>query len=174
MKLTKQGALDLMKRRTAVVAVVVAALVLAMGALAFRSSSASAGAPAGKSEQPATQADAYRALNDPKRSGLEPKLASQLAGLGAQVVKADVTGVGRDAYPDYWAGGQYRPCCQSISVQAAGARRSATHPGMIEVIVAWSAQRLDNGPALTNQVETVTFEQLGTDWRPVHPELLSR
>jgi hypothetical protein len=89
------------------------------------------------------------------------------------VVEGDVTGVGRDVYPDYWAGGQYRPCCQSITVHAAGARRSGAHPGAVDVIVAWSAQRLNNGPALNDQTETITFRQLGSEWRPVHPQNLT-
>jgi hypothetical protein len=111
--------------------------------------------------------------NDPKRSGLDPKLAGRLAALGTKVVEGDVTGVGRDAYPDYWAGGQYRPCCQSITVRAACARRSGAHPGAIDVIVIWSAQRLNNGPALNDQTETITFRQLGSEWRPVHPQNLT-
>jgi hypothetical protein len=89
------------------------------------------------------------------------------------VVEADVTGVGRDAFPDYWAGGQYRPCSQSITVHATGARPSGTRPGMMQVIVAWSAQRTNNGPALNDQVETITFRPVGSDWQPVPPQLLS-
>jgi hypothetical protein len=165
----RQRTLDLIRRRTAVIAVVAAvAVVLAVGALAFRGSSAGAGA-----ERPTSQADLYKTLNDPKQSGLDPRLAARLAGQGAQIVTADVTGVGRDAYPDYWAGGNYRPCCSAITIHAAGARRSATHPNLIDVIVAWSAQRLNHGPALTNQTETITLRQTGPDWRPIHPELLN-
>jgi hypothetical protein len=166
----KQRTIDLMKRRTAVVVVVAVALVLAMAALAFRSATASAGGSS--SERPATQADVYKSLNDPKRSGLDPKVASQLAALGAKVVTADVTGVGRSAFPNYWSGGQYRPCCQSVIIHAAGARPAATRPGMVQVIVAWSAQRANNGPALDNQGETITFGRVGSNWEPVPAQYL--
>jgi hypothetical protein len=168
----KQRTIDLMKRRTAVVAVVAVALVLGLATLAFRASSASAHGPSGNSERPVTQADVYRALNDPKRSGMDPKLAVRLAALGAQVVSADVTGVGRSAFGNYWAGGQYRPCCQSITIHAAGARPSGAHPGAVEVIVAWSAHRTNNEPALSDQVSTITFRPVGSTWQPVPPQLL--
>jgi hypothetical protein len=166
----KQRTMDLVKRRTAVVVAVAVVLVLGMATLAFRSATASAGSSS--SERPTTQADVYKSLNDPKRSGLDPKLASQLAALGTQVVKADVTGVGRDAFPNYWAGGQYRPCCQSITIHAAGARPAGTRPGMVQVVVAWSAQRANNGPSLDNQLETITFGKVGTKWQPVPPQYL--
>jgi hypothetical protein len=169
--LMKQRTIDLVKRRTALVVALAVVLVLGMAALAFRSANASAGGSS--SERPATQADVYKSLNDPKRSGLDPKLASQLAALGTQVVKADVTGVGRNAFPNYWAGGDYRPCCQSVVIHAAGARPSGTRAGMVQVIVAWSAQRANNGPSLDNQVETITFGKVGSNWEPVPPQYLS-
>jgi hypothetical protein len=65
----KQRTIDLIKRRTAILAVVAIALALGMATLAFRGSAASARGPGGKSEQPVTQADIYKALNDPKRVG---------------------------------------------------------------------------------------------------------
>ena len=167
----KKRTVELLKRRTAIFAVVAAVLVLGLIALAFRGSSGSN--QGGGSEQPISQTDVLKNLNNPKQSGLNPKLASQLANLGTKVVVADVTGIGRELFPDYWANGQYRPCCDAIQIQGAGSRASGAHPGYIDVIVAWSARRLNGGPPLTRQVETITFHKVGANWQPVPPQYLN-
>jgi hypothetical protein len=144
-------------------------LALAVSALAPRSSAASAHARTGARhvDGPPSQSQVWQALNDPKRSGLNPALATRMADLGARLVEADVTGAGRDAFPGYWGDGGYRPCCRFGTIHAAGARPSAVHPGFIDVIVAWSAQRINGGAALTNQVQTVTFEPVAGGWQPL-------
>jgi hypothetical protein len=161
-----------MTRRTLVTATgALLALAVVVGTLVQRGSAASAHGRtvAAGADGPPSEAQVWQTLNDPKRSGLDPATATRLADLGSRLVEADITGAGRDAFPGYWGDGAYRPCCRAGTIHAAGARRSGVHPGFVDVTVVWSAQRLNGGAPLTNQVETVTFEPVAGGWRPLPP-----
>ncbi|GAC1309722.1 MAG: hypothetical protein NVSMB16_06270 [Acidimicrobiales bacterium] len=162
-----------MRSRRSLVVLVVAALAIlgAAGSVAVAASRTSASpkpsASAVTAEQDPTPDQVLTQLSDPKGSGLDPELARQLTAIGVGVVRADVTGVGRDAYPGYWTSSSYTPCCSSIREQGAGARPSITHPGDVEVTTVWDADRTDGGPALRRQQSIVRLHQGPSGWQPV-------
>jgi hypothetical protein len=83
---------------------------------------------------------AWAQLSDPGRSDLGPELARSVSRLGVAVLRADLTGEGRGAFGDYWAGDRRGPCCRRLEVHAAGASRQPGVEGMAQVTVVWSAE----------------------------------
>ena len=108
----------------------------------------------------------YRAqLSDPARSNLGAPMP-EASRLGAALVRADATGEGRDAFYGYWGSGRAQPCCADIVVHAAGA--SATrYPGVVQVAVIWSAQRI-GADAASEQTTVVYFARRGLELAAVH------
>jgi hypothetical protein len=127
---------------------------------------------AGIGEDAPTKAGYWAQLSDPARSDLGPAVAAETSRLGATLVRADVTGEGRDAFYGYWGAGRAQPCCAGVVVHAAGASSTA-HPDTVQVAVIWSATRLDGGPAVVEQTTVVYFARRGTHWVAVHSWELS-
>ncbi|GAC1590026.1 MAG: hypothetical protein NVS3B21_07200 [Acidimicrobiales bacterium] len=159
------------RRSLAILAVSMIATVAAAGSVAVAASRTSASP---KAATPVVVADkdpspdqVLAQLSDPKGSGLDAELARQLTMIGVAVVRADVTGIGRDAYPGYWSSSSYTPCCSTIRELGAGARPSITHPGEVEVTTVWDADRADGGPALRHQQSIVRLHQSPNGWQPV-------
>ena len=159
------------RRSLAIIAVSVFATLAAAGSVAVAASRTSASpkppAPAVAADKGPSPDQVLTQLSDPKSSGLDAELARQLTSIGVAVVRADVTGVGRDAYPGYWSSSSYTPCCSAIRELGAGARPSITHPGEVEVITVWDADRTDGGPALRHQQSIVRLHQSPTGWQPI-------
>ena len=112
---------------------------------------------------------AWAQLSDPARSDLGPELARSLSKLGVAVLRADLTGEGRDAFGDYWAGDRRRPCCRRLEVHAAGAGRQPGVEGMARVTVVWSAERAAGAEHLVERTTVVHLAQREGRWVPVHP-----
>lgn len=159
------------RRSLAILAVSVFATLAAAGSVAVAASRTSASpkatAPVAAADLNPTPDQVLTQLSDPKESGLDPELARQLTLIGVGVVRADVTGVGRDAYPGYWTSSSYTPCCSAIREQGAGARPSIAHPGDVEVTTVWDADRTDGGPALRHEQSIVRLHQSPSGWQPV-------
>ena len=112
---------------------------------------------------------AWARLSDPGRSDLGPELARSLSRLGVAVLRADLTGEGRDAFGDYWAGDRRGPCCRRLEVHAAGASRQPGTEGMARVTVVWSADALAGGERLVERTTVVHLAQREGRLMPIHP-----
>ena len=108
-------------------------------------------------------------LSDPGRSDLDPELARSLSRLGVAVLRADLTGEGRAAFGDYWAGDRRGPCCRRLEVHAAGASRQPGVEGMAQVPVVWSAERADGGERIVERTTVVHLALREGRWVPIHP-----
>jgi hypothetical protein len=85
------------------------------------------------------------------------------------VLRADLTGEGRDAFGDYWSGDRRGPCCRRLEVHAAGASRQPGAQGMARVTVVWSADAVVGGERLVERTTVVHLAQREGRWSPVHP-----
>jgi hypothetical protein len=112
---------------------------------------------------------AWAQLSDPGRSDLGPELARSVSRLGVAVLRADLTGEGRGAFGDYWAGDRRGPCCRRLEVHAAGASRQPGVEGMAQVTVVWSAERADGGERLVERTTVVHLALREGRWVPIHP-----
>lgn len=112
---------------------------------------------------------AWAQLSDPGRSDLGPELARSLSRLGVAVLRADLTGEGRDAFGDYWAGDRRGPCCRRLEVHAAGASRLPGAEGMARVTVVWSADPLAGSERLVERTTVVHLALREGRWVPIHP-----
>lgn len=117
-------------------------------------------------EDAPTKAGYWAQISDPTRSDLPVPLASEASAMGAALVRADVTGDGRDAFYGYWGVGRAQPCCRNVVIHAAGAS-STTTSGVVQVAVIWSAERLD-GQLVTEETTVVFLAHRGTIWVPLH------
>lgn len=157
------------RRSLAILAVSMLGTVTAAGSVAVAASRTSASPKATPvvADRDPSPDQVLAQLSDPKGSGLDAELARQLTMIGVGVVRADVTGIGRDVYPGYWSSSSYTPCCSAIRELGAGARPSITHPGEVEVTTVWDADRADGGPALRHQQSIVRLHQSPDGWQPV-------
>lgn len=108
-------------------------------------------------------------LSDPGRSDLGPELARSLSRLGVAALRANLTGEGRAAFGDYWAGDRRGPCCRRLEVHAAGASRQPGVEGMVQVTVVWSAERADGGERIVERTTVVHLALREGRWVPIHP-----
>lgn len=108
-------------------------------------------------------------LGVPVGPGLPPELAEQVQAVAAEVLLADVSGVGRERFGGYWGEDLYRPCCRDVEVHTSVARAVESREAMVVVSLVWSAERIDAGPP-REQVETDVYliERDGT-WVPTRP-----
>lgn len=111
--------------------------------------------------------DLWDHLNDPANSDLPPDLFAQLAQLGADVVRADATGHGRNQWSHHWATdeGRAQACCTNITVHAAGAYTHPTDPDAVQVTVIWTGTHpgRDN---LVEQTSQIHLHPSPNGWRP--------
>jgi hypothetical protein len=115
-----------------------------------------------------TKTQYFAALNDPANSDFAPDLARQLSTLGADFVRADVTGDGRTAFRGYWGDGTDGACCRNVVVYAAGAERHLGRGDAADVAVIWSAERVGGGE-VAETTTVVDFVCRGDRWQPLHP-----
>ncbi len=118
---------------------------------------------------PESQTEAGEALARPVGPAIPPALAEEVQAVATEVLRADVTGEGRDRFGEYWGEGLYRPCCRDVVVQGAVARAMEGREGAVVVSMVWSAERLDAGPP-REQVETdVYLVERDGQWAPIRP-----
>lgn len=113
--------------------------------------------------------EAWARLSDPSRSDLAPELARSLSKVGVAVLRADLTGEGRDAFGDYWAGDRRGPCCRRLEVHAAGASRQPGVDGVARVTVVWSAYPVGGDARLVERTTIAHLALRDGRWVPVHP-----
>lgn len=119
--------------------------------------------PAAADAEPAADALAA-AIGDPANSDLPADVFTAAAATAAEVVRADTTGAGRDAFPDYWTG-HAGVCCARVSVHAAGAHPHPFHPDLIAGVVLWSA-RTHQGVAVGGLATIPLTGDGHGGWRP--------
>ncbi len=108
----------------------------------------------------------YRLMGDPAGSDLPPAVAARAAVTGSRFVVADVTGVGREAFPGWWGERPPVPVAATARVLAAGA---ASYGSLVQVVVVWDGTAPD-GSALGEQASTVFLDSTSSDvFVPVHP-----
>lgn len=110
-------------------------------------------------------------IGDPANSDVPAGLFAALSAMGADVVVADTTGVGRDAFPDYWAGARASHCCTQVTVHAAGAHRDPSRAEAVVVSVLWSAWSQFGDPL--GDLSVVHLTEVDGTWRPERPETAS-
>lgn len=124
-------------------------------------------------------------ISDPASSDLDLETWEETGDVAAGVVTADLTGEGRDRWPDYWEvdndlpsndlpsndPGGARPAYQDVRILAVG---SAAGPadGVVAVMVLWSATPTDPLAAppagIPNHVILLRADDAG-GWEPIHP-----
>lgn len=114
----------------------------------------------------APRADLYRLIGDPASSDLPPAVAARAAATGSRFVVADVTGVGREAFPGWWGERPPEPEAATAGVLAAGA---ASYGPLVQVVVVWDGTAPDGG-ALGERTSTVVLDSTSSDvFVPVRP-----
>jgi hypothetical protein len=99
---------------------------------------------------------------------LPEDITTTATAVARQVLTADLTGVGRSAFPDYWPPGGYRALYRSIDIQAATARPESATPDLVEVTLLWTGIRPD-GVAVEADPTTVRLRRGAGGWTPLHP-----
>lgn len=87
---------------------------------------------------PLSTEELWADIADPNASDLPREVFHAAADVATAVVIADTTGDGRDRWPDYWRGQRSEPCCQDVTIHAAGARSHPEHPRDVLATVAWT------------------------------------
>lgn len=106
-------------------------------------------------------------LSDPANSDLPPELFAELSKLGAAVVRADATGIGREQWPEYWdrvPAPRADPCCSEIVVHAASATTDLSRDGVAQVMVLWKGGA---APVENERVSFVHLQRTPAGWEPV-------
>ena len=137
--------------------------------------STTAPSPWAATSDEATSYDDYlHKLSDPQRSDLPPALASDAAGRGAALVRADLSGEGRAIFGDYWgvaaSSADAGPCCRDVVIEGAGAAAVPGRPDLVQVAVAWSAQR--GVDVLAHRTTVVYFARTAGGLEPRHLDQL--
>lgn len=101
-------------------------------------------------------------VSEMARSDLAPAVFREVTAVGVAVLRADVTGVGRERWPGFWPEGPYRPCCRDVVVLAAGARGDGA--GRVLVRILWSAQRLVGAPEGPRETQLPLVQRSGGWW----------
>ena len=114
----------------------------------------------------APRAGLYRLIGDPVSSDLPPAVAVRAASTGSRFLVADVTGVGREAFPGWWGERPAVPVAATARVLAAGA---ASYGPLVQVVVVWDGAAPD-GSVLGERTSTVVLDSTSSDvFVPVHP-----
>lgn len=108
----------------------------------------------------------YRLIGDPASSDLPAAVAARAAATGSTFVVADVTGVGREAFPGWWGERPPVPVAATARVLAAGA---GSYGSLVQVVVVWDGTAPD-GSALGERTTTVVLDSTSSDvFVPVRP-----
>ena len=114
----------------------------------------------------APRAGLYRLIGDPASSDLPPAVSARAASTGSRFLVADVTGVGRETFPDWWGERPAVPVAATARVLAAGA---AAYGPLVQVVVVWDGTAPD-GSVLGERTSTVVLDSTSSDvFVPVHP-----
>lgn len=94
--------------------------------------------------------------------------AEKLRRLATVLITADLTGIGRRAFPDLWGDDpQAHPCCETVTVHRAIPGRHPTREELAVVLVTWSGVQRSTGARIAATVTPVTFIREAGGWRPV-------
>lgn len=107
----------------------------------------------------------YRLIGDPANSDLPATVATRAAAAGSAFTVADASGVGREAFGDWWGERPPVPVAAEVRVLAAGA---ASYGRLVQVVVVWDGTAPD-GTALGERTSTVLLEPTSSGFVPIHP-----
>ena len=89
--------------------------------------------------------------------------------VATEVLRADVSGEGRERFAGYWGEDLYRPCCHNVVVHASVARALEGREEAVVVSMVWSAEALGAGPP-REQVQTdIYLVERDGSWAPIRP-----
>lgn len=108
--------------------------------------------------------DLNRALRTSEPTNLDRTIEQPLLALATEVLLADLTGVGRERFPDYLPGGPAIQTYREARVQAAVARRIGDTT--VETHLLWAGISPD-GQYLERQTAVIRLRYLRQSWRPV-------
>lgn len=109
--------------------------------------------------------DVLDRMYGPGLTGTDPVLAQRIGELATRVIKAETTGEGREAFPDYFGNGRFTPTVKSMAVDyATGQKLSGSD--MVRGVVVW------HGTTVTGQVykqvrRAIYFQPVGATYKPV-------
>lgn len=102
-------------------------------------------------------------------SDLSPDVAATTADLGKFVLVADVTGEGRERFPEYWGESVRPPCCDNVTVHRTFSTSYRGQQGRVIVEVTWSGRDRRSGSELSERTTPVyLIDRGGGDWYPAH------
>ena len=108
--------------------------------------------------------DLNRALRTSEASNLDPQLEQPMLALAKLALLADLTGVGRERFPDYLPGHRPTRVYQEARVQAGVARR--VNAVTVEAHLVWAAKSPD-GEYVERQTAIVRLQHVGQSWVPI-------
>lgn len=114
----------------------------------------------------ASRPELYAEIN--AGGGVDPATAASAVQAGRRLVTAELTGQGRDQFPELWGQpGRADICCDDLVIHAAGALPLNTRDksGVVRVFVAWSARQYSDGSPLRDESSTVFLIRDGSRWR---------
>jgi hypothetical protein len=124
--------------------------------------------------------DVTRLIAEGVGSDLPPAQQAAARDVASRFVAADLSGAGRDQFPD-WAAGAGTPaaparaCCRDVRILAAGAARYAAQPPLSLALVVWSATPVDGRPPFDAWEASFVFLAPGRDggFTPVDPSTVA-
>jgi len=121
---------------------------------------------------PPSDAVLQAGLDATAAAGVPPSTAAAAVTVARQVLTADITGVGRAAFPGYWTAGAFQPTYHAVHIQAAAVTAAAPSPSggsaQLDVTVLWTGTQAD-GVIADSQQAIVRLRSAGERWTPVHP-----
>jgi len=121
---------------------------------------------------PPSDAVLQAGLDATAAAGIPPGTVAAVLITACQVLVADITGVGRAAFPGYWSSGTFQPAYHDVHIQAATVTSAAVSPhggpAQLDVTLLWTGAQAD-GVIAESQEATVRLRSAGGSWTPVHP-----
>ena len=108
----------------------------------------------------------WESLPDPANSDLPPEVFDEVTTIGREVVAADVTGEGRDKYPEFFGGSPGKSWFKDFVIHTAGARSTGGGTDQAAVTVVWSAQPIAGGPPFDHHTSVVHVVVRDGRWVP--------
>lgn len=108
-------------------------------------------------------------FNDPTNSDLPAQDAQLLMTLGRNLTIADLKGVGRETWPQYWPNTNANALCSELNIVGASPMLLPVNNGATyaKILVAWEGVCIDGTEASSFNVSYVYAHKKGSSWVPV-------
>ncbi|TFE25063.1 hypothetical protein E0F15_20620 [Frankia sp. B2] len=123
-------------------------------------------------DSPPSDAVLQAGLDATPAAGVPPITAAAAVAVARQVLTADITGVGRAAFPGYWPSAAFQPTYHAVHIQAATVSTATVlaqgGARQLDVTLLWTGTQAD-GVITDSQQATVHLRSAGDSWAPIHP-----